>query len=84
MIAVDQFERGNNMMKTVLKKVMSCVLSVCMLAGSLVLTAQATPNGSEQIGKYVTVGKDNVAGTQTNGTTTSTVTGSDGVERHLS
>ena len=80
MIAVDQFERGNNMMKTVLKKVMSCVLSVCMLAGSLVLTAQATPNGSEQIGKYVTVGKDNVAGTQTNGTTTSTVTGSDGVE----
>ena len=70
-----------NMVKNVFKKALSYVLSVCVLAGTMLLTAQAVPDQNRnQIGNYVTVDSNNHAGSQESGTGTSTVTGEDGVE----
>ncbi|MGI6260325.1 MAG: Cna B-type domain-containing protein [Acutalibacteraceae bacterium] len=69
------------MVKKVFKKALSCMLSVCVLAGTMLLTAQAVPDQNRnQIGNYVTVDSDNHVGSQESGTGTSTVTGADGVE----
>ena len=54
-----------NMVKNVFKKALSYVLSVCVLAGTMLLTAQAVPDQNRnQIGNYVTVDSNKYLATQ--------------------